>query len=132
MSTPQLNRDEQARVDYVTELEEHRRNGTKYVNDHQLAEVKKVADLARLNAELRAQRLAGLEQARQARAAAAAAAQQARVEAEIDVFKQQARRAFPGTVAEFEAQWPEILKQWQQQQTLAALNAAPISRERWL
>ena len=38
----QLNRDEQARVDYVTELEEHRRNGTKYVNDVQLAEAKKV------------------------------------------------------------------------------------------
>ncbi len=73
MSTPPLNRDEQARVDYVTELEEHRRDGTKYVNDHQLAEAKKVADLARLNAELRAQRLAGLEQACQARADAAEA-----------------------------------------------------------
>ncbi len=120
----QLNRDEQARVDYVTELEEHRRNRTKYVNDHQLAEAKKLAEMARDNAEARARYQAGLATKRQAQAAAAEAQCQERIAQEIDTYKQTARSAFMGTAADFEAAWPEILKQWQIRQSLAALEAA--------
>ncbi len=122
MSTPPLNRDEQARVDYVTELEEHRRNGTKYVNDHQLAEAKKVAEMARDNAAARARYQAGLAAERQARADAAEARHQERIAQQIDTYKQTARSAFMGTAADFEAAWPEILKQWQIKQSLDALE----------
>lgn len=40
--------------------------------------------------------------------------------AAVAVFQAQARAAFPGTDAEFAAQWPAIKAAWQQQQALAA------------
>lgn len=123
----ELNRDEQARVDRVAELEQHRRDGTRYVDDYELNEAKKVAEMARTNAKLRAERLAELDAQYKAQAAATASAQQARVEAEIDAYKRQARAVFPGTAAQFEASWPKILEAWQMQQSLDALGAAHAS-----
>ncbi len=122
MNEPQLNRNEQAHVDRLAELEQHRHNGTRFINDYQLAEAKKAAEMARDNAATRAQRLADLAHVRQVWADAEEARRQQRIAAEIDAVKQQARRGFTGTDAAFEAAWSKILAAWHIPQSLAALE----------
>lgn len=43
--------------------------------------------------------------------------------ATVEQFKQQARAVFPGTLAEFDAAWPDLKKAWQIQQTLNGMSA---------
>ncbi len=59
-----------------------------------------------------------LEQKREATATAA-----------LEQFKQQARTAFPGTAAEFEAAWSDIKRQYQIQQALTAMSSVERKRE---
>jgi hypothetical protein len=62
------------------------------------------------------------EAQRQAEDAAAQAHRDAVGMAAVEQFKTRARAAFPGTDAEFAAQWPAIKAQWQQRQTLEAAD----------
>jgi hypothetical protein len=62
--------------------------------------------------------------AKDAEQAKHAAVHDAKGEAQIAQFKQQARAAFPGTAQQFEAQWPQILADWQRGQALAGENRA--------
>jgi hypothetical protein len=74
------------------------------------------------NARLRAERLAKLDEARAAKAQAEAEAaeqqRQKKFQAELAAFKERARLNFPGTAAEFEAQWGQIKAEWQRKRAL--------------
>ena len=78
--------------------------------------------MARTNAEARARYQATLAAERQAQADQYAAAVEQRQQAEIDAHKRQARAAFPGTDAQFDDAWPEILRRWQTEHALAAMR----------
>lgn len=79
------------------------------------------------------------EQARrqdEARRAAAERAETERLQARHDAsvavrvaeFKVQAAAAFPGSSAEFEQAWPDILRAWQLRQTLESVSASEYKR----
>jgi hypothetical protein len=55
-----------------------------------------------------------------------------RAESKIVMLKDRAYGVFPGTPEQFEELWPEILKRWQIEQTLAALAAHDRSSRRAL
>lgn len=121
MSTPQLNAREQQAVDRLAKLEEAKRNGAS-IHKSQLERAQFNAQVARGNAAARvkldAQIAANVTELEQ-RDAAAQAERTAQVRAD---FKQQARDAFFGTDAEFEAAWPDLLRKWQIDQAVARLQ----------
>jgi hypothetical protein len=125
-----LNTDEQAKVDRLAELEQHRRHGTQFVSDDQLERARELAAYAERNAEARAR----LQAQRQAEIDAKNAAHQARRDAEVlaaqEAYKRTARATFPGTQAQFDAAWPALLQQWQLRNTVTDTEAVVAEKRR--
>ncbi len=107
-----LNRDEQARVDRVAELEARRRAGDQSISDFELNRARQIAAQQRQNAELREERIAQIQADRAAQATAHQLAADQQAEAAQEAFLRQARLDYPGTAAEWEQDKPEILRQW--------------------
>jgi hypothetical protein len=124
-----LNQDEQATVDAYTELERAVRYGERHRDEQQLASFRQRAEWAQNNAEAREQ----FQQQRKAEKDAEAAAAQARHEARAleaqEAYKRTAQATFPGTQAQFDAAWPDLLKAWQIRNTASDMNAL-IERKR--
>jgi hypothetical protein len=117
----ELNYDEAKRAAVYEELLAKRARG-EYVSDHQLADAELIRDRAYRNAELRAQHQARLADDEATKQAARQAERDQVTQAAIAAFKQQAAAAFPGTAAQFEAQWPQLLADWQRAQLQAELT----------
>ena len=118
-----LNRDEQAKVDWYEALERAQRTGTMPPDARQLQNARELAERAEANAEARER----MQAHRQAEQDAQAAAHQARRDAEVlaaqEAYKRTARATFPGTAAQFEAAWPELLQAWQIRNTASDASA---------
>ncbi len=115
--TVQYNQYEQSKIDALEELDAARRR-REDVNSHLYERVKKEAELAEANVHARARHRAELAAQEAAKRQAVEAAKQQAIQERIDTFKHQAQAWFPGTTAEFEAQWPSILAEWQKRQAL--------------
>jgi D-tyrosyl-tRNA(Tyr) deacylase len=124
-----LNADEQAKVDRYNELERAQRYGERPRDAAQLEHARVLAENAQRNAETRERVLAE----RQAEKAADAAKHQARRDTEVlaaqEAYKQTARVTFPGTPAQFDAAWPELLRAWQIRKTATDMDAL-VERKR--
>ncbi len=118
-----LNQDEQAKVDALAALEQAKWNNERYVFDGELATARQLAAYAEANAEARER----TQQERKAAADAENARRQARRDAEVlaaqDAYKRTARATFPGTQAQFEGAWPDILRAWQVRNTAGDADA---------
>ena len=106
-----LNRDEQARVDRVAELEAKRRTGG-YVSDYELEQARQVAEQQRQNAELREQRITQLQADKAAQAAAHQLEADQQAQAAQAAFLRQARLDYVGTEDQWQQDKDEILRQW--------------------
>ena len=128
-----LNQDEQAKVDALAALEQAKWNGEP-VWDGDLKQARWLAEHAEANAEARER----FQQQRKAEEDAENARRQARRDAEVlaaqDAYKRTARATFPGTQAQFEGAWPDILRAWQVRNTAGDADAliadALIERKR--
>lgn len=117
---------EQDKLDYAEALEAAYRRGERFytkpngdlilVNEAQVRHARLVADNQRENARKREQRIAE----HQAGEAEKAAQREAEREASI---RQELRRHFAGTDAEFAAAYPQLKAAWQQQRMLQSLGA---------
>lgn len=81
------------------------------------------------NEQARQRHLAALEEERKQQRAKVEARLNQEAEAAIASYKLQARTAFPGTGAQFDAAWPEILRRWQIAQVESGQNDI-IARKR--
>lgn len=124
-----LNVDEQAKVDRYNELERAQRYGERPRDAAQLEHARVLAEYAQRNAETRERVLAE----RKAEAEKEAAKHQSRRDAAVLVaqneYKAVARATFPGTAQQFDAAWPELLKQWQIRNTAVDMDAL-VERKR--
>ena len=125
-----LNQDEQARIDRLAQLRHWRATGEKLVPDDTLAEAEKLAAFALQNAEQREKNARDRDAKHAAEQSCQEAAQQARIDAAAAAYKRTARLGFPGTDQQFEQEWPAILSEWQQRQTLDHLATMAASRPR--
>jgi hypothetical protein len=103
-------------------LKAQRKANPDSVSRKELEETRATVERLKENERLRAERWAKLDEERQAKAQAEAeAAEQQRqktFQAELAAFKERARLNFPGTAAEFEAQWGQIKAEWQRRRAL--------------
>jgi hypothetical protein len=74
------------------------------------------------NEQARRKRQAEKQAAEQAKAATAQAERDQQNAAALDTYRQEARRAFPGTDEQFSRLWPELRDRWLLDQTRAALS----------
>jgi hypothetical protein len=75
-----------------------------------------------VNELARRARLAAQRQTEGEQEAAREAARAEAIAGEIASYKERARDAFPGTAAEFEQQWPELLAEWQRREMQRRLD----------
>ena len=130
---PQLNREEQARVDKLDEMKRHQRTGERLVTDGMIAARQQLVDFAYRNAEARERNRAERKAEEDAKTAARQAERDAAAQAQIAAFKQEARRRFPGTDVEFEREWPAIKSEWQRRLALSgAEDEARLAQKRRL
>lgn len=127
--TAPLDRREQANVQRLEALEAARRDGSQYVSDHALQQAREQCERDVLNAEARQRYQDRLAFEAKQQADAAEARRQEAIAAEVARYRAQARVAFPGTQAEFDAQWPAMLAEWQRRQTEDRL-AQTLERKR--
>ena len=112
---------EQEKLNAVKDLEDRKARG-KFVLDQDLAEARQVATWAHQNTEARQRHWQIAQDAQARKEAEYQAEREQRIAEEQAAYKRRALDAFPGTQAEFEREWPEILRRWQQGRTLAALE----------
>ncbi len=118
-----LNQDEQARVDRYNELQRDFDNGSTYVNKGQLEQSRTLAGYAERNAESRERFKAQREVEKKAENDRIQARRDAEVLAAQEAYKRVARVTFPGTEEQFNAAWPDILKDWQIRNTAQSQSA---------
>ncbi len=118
-----LNESEQAKVDALAALEQAKWNNEP-VWDGDLKQARWLAEHAEANAEARERRQAELKAEKEAEAAKHQARRDAEVLAAQDAYKRTARATFPGTQAQFNAAWPDLLKAWQIRNTASGLDEA--------
>jgi hypothetical protein len=128
----ELNDREKSVVAAYEDLERAMRTGERHRDEQQLANFRQRAEYARHNAEAREQ----LQAQRQAEIDALAAATQAKRDAQAlaaqEAYKRTARATFPGTQAQFDAVWPDLLKAWQIRNTADDQSALIEQKRRQL
>ena len=120
--------DELQRIQHADNLTQRRAAG-EYIIDSVYNNAQQVKANQLKNAQIRAERRAETQRAEDAKHAALLERMDAQALAAQDAFKHTARAAFPGTQAEFDAAWPEILKQWQIRNAVEA-DASLVARKR--
>jgi hypothetical protein len=120
---PQLNEREQAAVDAYNDLERAQRYGERHRDEQQLASFRQRAEWAQNNAEAREQMLAERKAEKDAEDAKHQARRDAAALATQESYKRTAAATFPGTQAQFDAAWPELLRAWQIRNTATDMDA---------
>ncbi len=117
-----LNTYEATKIAEYEDLQAKRRRG-EFVSDTALERAREIAGNMERNAEARERRLAQLQADEDAKAAARQAKRDAEMLQAQEAYKRLARSTFPGTQAQFDAAWPELLRAWQIRNTASDQDA---------
>lgn len=131
MLTENARREQQHRAELAA-LEQTAAARTCYVSPAELEQARQQIVLDRANTVALERAEAMRVASEQARIDAITAQREVEQTTIVAGFKAQARQAFPGTQAQFDAAWPTLLATWQRQQTLGLLDAATDAKRRMI